>query len=63
MNVYQWLSEYILLIAAIYNLALIIIFCIFAVRIGHIKTIDDLLPEEARRQSGTIYRGKRTTVS
>jgi len=48
MNVALWLSEYILIIAALYQFSLITIFCVFAVRIGHIKTIDDLLPEEAR---------------
>jgi hypothetical protein len=46
MNVYQWLSEYILLIAAIYQLMLVTVFVVFAIRIGDVRTLDDLLPED-----------------
>jgi hypothetical protein len=50
MNVYEWLSEYILFIAAIYQLMLVTVFVLFAIRIGDIKTLDDLLPEEGERE-------------
>lgn len=47
---YQWLLGLttfdILSIAAIYQLMVVSVFVVFAARIGHIKTLDDLLPEE-----------------
>lgn len=50
MNVLQWLFGItdldILTIAALYQLAVITVFVVFAVRIGDIRTLDDLLPEE-----------------
>ncbi len=50
MNVLQWLLGItdldILIITALYQLIVIAVFVLFAVRIGHIKTLDDLLPED-----------------
>lgn len=50
MNVLQWLFGItdldILIITALYQLAVITVFVVFAVRIGDIRTLDDLLPEE-----------------
>ena len=50
MNVLQWLLGVtdldILIITALYQLIVIAVFVLFAVRIGHIKTLDDLLPED-----------------
>ena len=47
MNVFDWLSEYILCIAAIYQLMIVTVFVLFAVRIGDVRTLDDLLPEDS----------------
>lgn len=50
MSVLQWLlgitDPDILIITALYQLAVITVFVVFAVRIGDIRTLDDLLPEE-----------------
>jgi hypothetical protein len=50
MNIYQWLSEYIWYIATIYQLALVTVFVLFAIRIGDVRTLDDLLPEEGEHE-------------
>lgn len=50
MNVLQWLFGIndldILLITALYQLIVISVFVLFAVRIGDVRTLDDLLPED-----------------
>lgn len=50
MNVLQWLFWItdldILTIAALYQLTVITVFVLFAIRIGDVRTLDDLLPEE-----------------
>ena len=50
MNVLQWLFGItdvdILTIAALYQLMIITVFVLFAIRIGDVRTLDDLLPEE-----------------
>ena len=47
MNIFDWLSEYILCIAEVYQLIVIAVFVLFAVRIGDVRTLDDLLPEDS----------------
>lgn len=50
MNVFEWLSlinSYILCIAAIYQLAVISVFTVLAMRIGNVRALDDLLPEDS----------------
>ncbi len=52
MNVLQWLLGItdldILIITALYQLIVIAVFVLFAVRIGDVRTLDDLLPEEVK---------------
>ncbi len=51
MNVFEWLLGLtdvdILITAALYQLTVITIFVLFAVRIGDVRTLDDLLPEDS----------------
>ncbi len=53
MNVFEWLLGVtdldILTIAALYQLTVITVFVLFAIRIGDVRTLDDLLPEDDRR--------------
>ena len=53
MSVFQWLFGItdldILTIAALYQLTVITVFVLFAIRIGDVRTLDDLLPEDERR--------------
>ena len=50
MNVFEWLLGVtdldILTIAALYQLTVITVFVLFAIRIGDVRTLDDLLPED-----------------
>ncbi len=50
MSVFQWLFGItdldILTIAALYQLTVITVFVLFAVRIGDVRTLDDLLPQD-----------------
>lgn len=50
MNVFEWLLGVtdldILITAALYQLIVISVFVLFAVRIGDVRTLDDLLPED-----------------
>lgn len=54
MNVLQWLFGIndldILLITALYQLIVISVFVLFAIRIGDVRTLDDLLPEEEEQE-------------
>ena len=50
MIVFEWLLGVtdldILIITALYQLIVIAVFVVFAIRIGDVRTLDDLLPEE-----------------
>ena len=50
MSVFQWLFGItdldILTIAALYQLTVITVFVLFVVRIGDVRTLDDLLPQD-----------------
>lgn len=50
MNAFEWLSEYILCIAALYQFTLVIVFVVFAARIGDVRTLDDMLPDEGEQE-------------
>lgn len=50
MDIFQWIFEFLPFIAALYQLTLITVFVVFAMRIGDVKTLDDLIPEEGEKE-------------